>query len=78
MPLDAAGEHGPGFIDQRLGHEPLDGDAGIAGQPHRSRSARSRSTLSVWTVPSVRDRSSRVRSRKPATRPRRFTCWVSR
>ena len=42
-----------GFLGVRLRHEPLGDDARINRQLHRSRSSRSKATLSVWGVPAV-------------------------
>ena len=44
----------PRLLTQRLGHEPLDDDAGVEhGQLHRSRSSRNSVRLSVWGVSAV-------------------------
>ena len=48
MEPDATTEHETRFIAHRFRHEPLDDDAGIDGQLHRSRSSRNSSTLSLW------------------------------
>ena len=48
MEPDTTTEHKTRFIAQRLRHEPLDDNAGIDGQLHRSRSSRNRSALSLW------------------------------
>jgi hypothetical protein len=45
--VEPVSQQPPGFLAQRLRNEPLDGDAGVDGQFHRSRSSRSRTTLSV-------------------------------
>ena len=52
-----------GFIGLRFRQEPLDDDARVDRQLHRSRSSRSKATLSVCGVPAVRAAISRVRSR---------------
>ena len=49
--MDSPGEQETRLIAHRLRHEPLDDDAGIDGHPHRSRSSRSRSALSLRLVP---------------------------
>ena len=49
------GEQLTGFLGLRLRQEPLGDDARIDRQRHRSRSSRSRATLSVWGVPAVND-----------------------
>ena len=47
MQIELTVQQLPRLLAQRLGHKPLEDDAGVDGQLHRSRSSRNSVTLSV-------------------------------